>query len=403
MEYKYKAIDKNNETVEGKESAKSKFELSNYLKTQGLILIDAEETNKNKKFDIKKLLTFGTISTHEKIIFTRNVSSMLEAGLSLSRTLSVIEKQTKNKKFKDLVSKLNTEIKKGSSFSVALKNYSKVFNNLYVSMVKSGEEAGNLIDSLSEIASQMEKDYTLKKKIKGAMIYPGVIITAMVGIGIFMMIYIVPTLTSTFEEIGSELPKSTQIIIAISDFFNNNLVLGIIIIALIIAFIYLLSKTKRGKFLIEKSLLHFPVISTLIKETNSARTTRTLSALLKAGVPYLQSLKITKATLSNSHFIKVLEKAEKQVEMGLSVASTFQENSKLYPVFVSEMIAVGEETGDLSSMLFKIAEYYEKEVEEKTKNISTIIEPVLMIVVGAAVGFFAMSMISPMYSLVGEF
>lgn len=403
MEFEYKAIDKNNNVVEGKESAKSKFDLSNYLKQQGLILIDADEVKKGGKITLKKILSFGTISMHEKIVFTKNISAMLEAGLSLSRSLSVIEKQTKNKRFKKIIEKINTEIKKGSSFSAVLKKYPKIFNNLYTSMVRSGEETGELSKSLEEVGSQMEKDYLLKKKIKGAMIYPGVIITAMAGIGVFMMIYIVPTLTSTFEEIGSELPKSTRLVIFISDFFNENLILGIGIVVAIIVILYLMYKSKKGKAVLELVLLRVPVISVLIKETNSARTTRTLSSLLKAGVPYLEALNITKATITNSRFVKVLEKSEKQVEMGLSVATVFEENSNLYPIFVSEMIAVGEETGDLSSMLFKVAEFYEKEIEEKTKNISTIIEPVLMIFVGAAVGFFAISMISPMYSLVSEF
>jgi len=402
MDFKYKAIDENNNVVEGVEPAESKFELSNILKTRGLILIDAEETKIKKFFNFKKLLVAGTISTNEKITFARNVGAMIEAGLPLSRALSVIEKQSRNKRMKGIVNDINTRVKKGSSFSDALENYPKIFDNLFISMVKSGEESGNLISSLSEVADQIEKIYLLKKKIKGAMIYPGVIVTAMLGIGIFMMVYIVPTLSATFEDIGAELPASTRFVISLSVFFKENLFTGILLIFAISVVFYLMMRSKKGKTVIDFILLHTPAVASLVKETNSARTSRTLASLLKAGVPYLNAIRITKATISNSFYIKILEDAEKKVEMGLTISKVFEENQKYYPPFVSEMIAVGEETGDLSPMLFKVAEFYENEVEQKTKNLSTIVEPVLMIIVGVAVGFFAVSMISPMYSLVNE-
>lgn len=403
MDFKYKALDEKNNVVEGVENTPNKFELANYLKTQGLVLIDAEEVSVKKFFNFKKILQIGSISTQEKILFARNISSMLEAGLSLSRTLGVMEKQTKNKKLKKTISEISEKIKKGNSLSVALSDYPKVFDNLFVSMVRSGEESGNLVNALSEIASQIEKGYLLRKKIIGAMIYPGVILTAMIGIGIFMMVYIVPTLTETFKDIGAELPISTKIIIGISEFFNNNMILGMVLLLGIGLVLFIMSKSKAGKKVFDYLLIKTPAISNLVKETNSARTSRTLASLLKSGVPYINAIKITKATISNSFYIKVIEKAEKQIEMGLPVSKVFEENSNLFPPFVSEMIAVGEETGELSPMLFKIAEFYENEVEQKTKNMSTIIEPFLMIIVGAMVGFFAISMISPMYSLVSEF
>jgi len=158
-------------------------------------------------------------------------------------------------------------------------------------------------------------------------------------------------------------------------------------------------KTKVGRKIFDFTILHIPMISQLVKETNSARTTRTLASLLKAGVPYLNSIKITKETISNSYYIKIIEEAEKKIEMGLQISTIFEENQKYYPAFVAEMIAVGEETGELSPMLFKVASFYENEVEQKTKNMSTVVEPFLMLIVGVAVGFFAISMISPMYSL----
>ncbi len=404
MDFKYKAIDQNNNVVEGVETAQTKFDLANYLKSQGLILVDAEETSARKKFfDFKKILTMGTISVHSKISFARNIGAMIDAGLSLTRALSVMEKQSPNKKMKKILAEINTKIRKGSPLSDAINDYPKVFDNLFVSMTRAGEESGNLVGSLNEIANQTEKSYLLKKKIRGAMIYPGVIITAMIIIGIFMMVYVVPTLTKTFEEIEADLPATTQFVINLSNFFSQNIEGGIITILITLAIFYIFFKSKIGKRLVDFILLKTPLISGLVKETNSARTTRVLASLLKAGVPYLTSIKITKATISNSYYIKIIGEAEKKVEMGLPVSKVFEENQKYYPAFVAEMIAVGEETGELSPMLFKIAEFYENEIDQKTKNLSTIVEPILMIFVGIAVGFFAVSMISPMYSLVEKF
>ncbi len=295
---------------------------------------------------------------------------------------------------------LNDSIKSGDTLSGAMAKFPSVFSKLFISMVRAGEESGDLVGALGVVSSQMEKTNDLKKKIKGAMIYPGVIITAMTGIGIFMLVFIVPTLTKTFVELNVELPKSTQFIIDVSDAFREN---TFFLISLLILFFVLLIagfKTSRGKRIMDWVFLHMPLVSGLVKETNSARTARTLSSLIKSGVPYISAVDITQEVIQNSYYKAVLKKAGKNVELGLPVAKIFEENQKLYPVFVSEMIAVGEETGELGQMLMKVASYYENEVEAKTKNMSTIVEPFLMIVVGAAVGFFALSMISPMYSLV---
>jgi type IV pilus assembly protein PilC len=404
MDFKYKAINQNNDVIEGIESAESKFDLSNFLKTQGLILIDAEETTKKKSFfSLSFSLSIRGISTPNKIAFARNIGAMLGAGLSLTRALAVMEKQSTNKKMKKMVSDVNLKIKKGSPLSDALADQPKVFDKLFISMTKAGEESGNLVESMNEVSNQMEKNYLLKKKIKGAMIYPAVIVSAMLIIGIFMMVYIVPTLTQTFEDVGAELPQSTLFIIGLSDFFVENTLITIISLFVLLFIIYIMVKTKEGKRIFDTVILKIPFVSGLVKETNSARTARTLASLLKSGVPYLTSIKITKETLSNMYFVRTLEEAEKKVEMGLTISKVFEENQKYYPPFVSEMISVGEETGEISQMLFKVAEFYENEIDQKTKNLSTIVEPVLMIFVGFAVGFFAISMISPMYSLVENF
>lgn len=401
MQFHYKATDSEGTIQEGELDAADKFALGNTLREQSLTLIAAWPVEK-KGFAgwMKKLSTWGTVSTDDKILFGKNLGSMLEAGLSLARALSVMERQAKNKKLKMVLEDIRNAINRGDTLSAALERYPRVFSDLFIAMVKSGEESGDLVQSLEVVSTQMEKAHELKKKIRGAMIYPGVIITAMSGVGIFMLVFIVPTLTATFADIGVELPKSTQFIIAVSNAFQNNTVAMLVGIVVIAVLVYLGFKTTIGRRITEWVFLHTPMISGLVKETNSARTARTMASLLASGVPYLSAVQITKDVVQNSYFKDVLSKAEESVELGKPVSEVFEQNEKLYPVFVAEMIAVGEETGELGPMLMKVATHYENEVEEKTKNLSTIVEPFLMIVVGAAVGFFAISMISPMYSLV---
>jgi type IV pilus assembly protein PilC len=401
IEFHYRALNKNGDLVAGNKKAETVFELQKDLKTEELNLLSADPVS---KFSLRslwiKISNMGSVSAHEKILINRNLSAMLEAGLSLSRSVSVLEKQTKNPKLKKILKYINSEVKKGQSFSETIQNFPKIFSPLMVSMIQSGEESGNLVQALDVVAEQMEKSYTLKKKVKGAMVYPSVIMIAMLIIGVFMLVYIVPTLSGTFEELDLDLPASTQFIINTSEFVQNNYFIAGLILFIFIALIYFGMKTKQGRRGRDWFLLHTPLISPLVKEINSARTTRTLASLLSAGVPFVRALQITKEVVQNSYYQEIIDQAEKNIQLGLPISKVFREADKLYPVFVSEMMIVGEETGELGPMLLKVATFYEEEVDQKTKNMSTIVEPFLMVFVGIIVGFFALSMITPMYSLV---
>jgi len=401
MKFSYTSITSSGEHQSGTREATDKFQLANDLKAGGETILSIKEIQKNKFFSLNFSL-FDRIKNHEKIIFARNLASMLEAGLPISRALSVIERQSKKAALKKVVISLNEDIKKGKSLSAAMKTFPEVFPAMFVSMVMSGEESGKLSNALNVIASQMEKTYLLQKKIKGSLMYPSVIVVAMLGIAVFMLIYIVPTLTKTFKEIGTVLPASTRFIIWISDTFQTHMILVLVSVLTFIAFIVIASRTKAGMRMFDYIFLHIPVISELVKESNSARTTRTLSSLLTSGVSVVEALNITKDVLQNSYYKEVIEKAKHNVEIGAPMSEVFANVEKLYPVFVGEMISVGEETGDLGGTLLRVATFYEEEVEQKTKDMSTIIEPFLMLFVGVAVGFFAVSMISPIYSVVDK-
>jgi type IV pilus assembly protein PilC len=324
---------------------------------------------------------------------------MLRAGLALTRALSVSERQTTNVSLKGILGSVQEDIQKGKPFHESLKAYPKAFSRLYVSMVRAGEEGGTLAEALQTISLQLERSSTLRKKIRGAMIYPIIVVLAMVTIGILMMIYVVPTLSATFKELNVPLPLTTQIIVGLSDFLSTHTILALgSVIGTITGFVAVY-RTSFGRVAVEWTLMRLPIIGNLVKETNAARTARTLSSLLRSGVDVVAAFSITGDVIQNTFYKKVIADAAAHVEKGKPMSEDFMHNTHLYPVLVGEMIAVGEETGQISQMLEEVANFYELEVERKTKDLSTVIEPILMLVIGAAVGFFALAMISPIYSI----
>ncbi len=403
MLFSYKAKSKEGEIVEATQEAIDRFALARDLKSRGYVPISIGEKRGNL-FDVSAIFekVFSRVRTSELIVLTKNLSGMLSAGLSLSRGLSVLQKQTKGVTLSKILVSISDSINKGETLSSGLSKFPNVFSKLFISMTKAGEESGNLSGALSEVGMNLDKANALTRKIKGALIYPGVILSAMVIIGVLMFAFVVPTLAKTFQEIGVTLPISTRIIIALGNFFSNNLILTfLIIISLGVGG----AKLFRAKFMskyVDFVVLKIPVIGNLAKELNTARTARTISSLLLSGVSITRAIEITEDVVQNVYYKKTLIQARDAVEKGAPFSQIFAENPNLYPVMMSEMVQVGEETGKLSDMLLQVAVFYEQEIENKTKNLSTIIEPVLMIVIGAGVGFFAVSMISPLYSILGE-
>ncbi|MAZ40638.1 hypothetical protein CL654_00765 [bacterium] len=401
--FEYKVKTKDGNVQEGKMEAESRLVLARTLREQGNFVLSAQEIDKNKKqFGGGLMAKLNKVSLKDKIILTNNLSAMISAGLSLSRSLEIISRQSKNPKLKQVLSSLIADVNKGVAFGDALEKFPDVFEKIFISMVRAGEESGKLPDSLKLIQSQLEKSYELRRKIKGAMIYPSVILVLIIAIGILMMIFVVPTLSATFADLGAELPATTRFILGLSDFITTYIwfILGAIVI-LVLLFIQGL-RTSSGKKALSWTVLHLPIFKNISKQANSALTMRTLSSLISSGVSMVQALGITSEVLQNPYYTNVLKTAEKEIQKGTNLATIFNKEEKLYPILVGEMVEVGEETGKLSEMLEKGAIFYEEEVDAVTKNLSTIIEPLLMIVIGIAVGFFAISIIQPLYSI-GDF
>jgi len=399
MLFHYKILNKDGKVVEGTLEAKDKFALYHTIKQDGSTVVSAYEVKEKRGIEIPFISSmFGGVKPHDKILFAKNLAKMIDAGLPITRALTILEKQSKGELKKVLVG-LNDSLNKGNTLSDSMKNYPKVFSTLFISMVKAGEESGNLSASLSNVGQQMEKSYQLTKKVRGALMYPAVILCLMIVIGVLMMVYMVPTLTATFVGLGVKLPLSTRIIIAISNFLKSYfiwVILGTIASGFLTAMFY---KTTRGQRMADFVFIHIPVIGDIVKQVNSARTARTLSSLLSSGVDIVLAIGVTRDVIQNSYYKAVLEKIQNVIQKGEPISGVFSENSNLYPLFVGEMVSVGEETGKIGDMLLNVATFYEDEVDQKTKDISSIIEPILMIFIGIGVGFFALSMLGPTYSL----
>jgi type IV pilus assembly protein PilC len=380
--------------------APTRFAVYDQIKKEDGVVVRLVEAESTFKLPSWLFISFGTgIKRAEIIRFAKNLAAMLSAGLSLARALSVIERQSSNKHLKTVVTDLSASVTKGASFHEALAEHPKVFSELFIAMVRAGEESGSLTDALSVVALQMERAEELVRKVRGAMIYPSIVITAIIIVAVLMLIYVVPTLTSTFTQLGVEVPLATRVIVAISDFLVAHIVFTFFTIVVLIAGGIATIRSKSGKDVLVRGALHLPVIGELVRETYTARAARTLSSLLASGVPVLEALSITKEVVGVSSFAKIVEEAEVRVRKGELLSASFAEHPKLYPLLMSDMLAVGEETGKVTDMLKQIAEFYETDVAEKTKDLSTIIEPILMLVIGACVGVFAVAMIAPIYSL----
>lgn len=403
MKFTYIGTSKSGQAVRETVEAKDRFEVYDIARDHGVVITKVEE---EKRFGLKRLLNverinalISRVSGDELVMITRNLGSMQTAGLPLSRALSVIERQSQNPKAKAVIADVRERVQEGEQFNEALKAHPEIFDDLYVSMVRAGEESGGLSDALQLLSVQMERAANLRKKIKGAMIYPSIVLTIMLGIGVLMMIYVMPSITGTFKSLAVDLPITTRILIAVSDFMVAHTVIVLSgIVGAIVGFLYFI-RTGPGRAIWDWFILHLPVIGVMVKEVNSARTARTLSSLLTSGVDVINAIDITADVVQNVYYKPVLRAARQAVEQGKPLSEVFIANEKLYPVFVGEMLLVGEETGNVGQMLKELAIFYENEVERKTKDLSTIIEPMLMVVIGGTVGFFALAMIAPIYSI----
>ncbi|MFH1401561.1 MAG: type II secretion system F family protein [Parcubacteria group bacterium] len=401
--YFYTAKSMEGQEKEGEIEAKDEHQLAKILHQEGYVLISAkvQEGKKQNSFDISIPFLSG-VSLKEKLFFTRNLKVMISAGISLPRSLRTLAEISKNKIFKKALLEIIEEVNKGQSLSSALAKYPKIFSNLFCNLIKAGEESGTMEESLKNLTIQMERQNDLRSKIIGAMMYPAVIVVAVIGVGVLMLVMVIPKLAETFRDLGAELPLTTRIVMFLGDFMVSKWYLVILIIILFIVVLRIILRTKSGKRAFDRISLKIPIIASLVQKTNSAYTTRTIGSLLSSGVPVTTALEVTSGVLGNIYFREALQKSAERVRKGEKFSAALKSFGDLYPQVVIQMLEVGEETGETSDVLQKLADFFEEEVTNTTKNMSAIIEPVLMLFIGGAVGFFAVSMLQPIYSVMGE-
>ncbi len=384
------------EVIKGEFTAGSKDEVKSYLRKQRII-----PTNISQKAPpLFGSLGGAKITEKDIVIFTRQFATMIGAGLPLVQALDILSKQTENKTFAKNISDIKADVEGGSTFADALKKHPKLFTDLYANMVAAGEAGGILDTILVRLAGYIEKAQALKRKVKGAMVYPSVVITVAILVIVIIMVFVVPTFGKMFDQLGGTLPAPTILIMKMSDFLGG--AGGIITLAVIIGTIIGIKqfrKTETGLKIMDRIILRLPVIGVLFRKVAVAKFTRTLGTLTSSGVPILDGLNITAKTAGN----KVIELAILTVRQGVSEGKTIAEplsDSNVFPPMVTQMIAVGESTGALDNMLEKIADFYDEELDQAVSNLTSMIEPILMVFLGGTIGFIVVAMYMPIFKLI---
>ncbi len=397
MEFTYEALTKDGKRESATIKAANLSAAGHMLKEQGLIPVEIKQKDQGSIFDI--LRKYSTISLDEKLGFVENLQIMYKAGISLPKALQILTKQTKNLRLKSILSEVSGQVQAGKYLSDALAQYSGVFSNIFLSMVKVGEMSGSLEKSLEYLTVQLKREADLRSKTKGAMIYPSVILGAMVIIGVAMSIFVLPKLTSVFKDFSTELPLATRIIVKFADFMSGHAVLVIGGLVAFVAGVVSFLRTSLGQRLFDFGLLHTLVIGDIVRKINLARFARILSSLLKSSINMVQALEVTSESLGNIAYKEIVAEASEQVKVGKNLTDTLSKSPTLFPVLVVQMLQVGEESGTVEDMLNQLAEHYEDDVDNTLRNLSSIIEPLLLLVIGGVVGVLAMALIMPIYNI----
>jgi type IV pilus assembly protein PilC len=398
--FKWVGVGPNGETMRGEMEAMTRQAVITRLRTQRINPTAERIKEKGKGFDREiSLPSFGApVKQHDIVIFTRQFATMIDAGLPLVQCLDILSQQSDNKVFRKTIREVKEEVEAGSTFAGALRKHPKVFSDLYANMVAAGEVGGILDTILNRLAAYMEKIVRLKSKIKGAMIYPACIIFAAVLVTGILLVYVIPVFADLFNSFGQALPAPTQFVINLSNFTINNFWLIIAgFIAIAGGFVFT-SRTERGRYYLDKIGLHMPVFGDLLLKTSIARFARTLGTLVSSGVPILDALTITGRTAGN----KIIEEAIFATRSSISEGKTIAEPliaSKVFPPMVCQMIAVGETTGALDQMLQKIADFYEDEVDNAVANLTALMEPMVILLLGGLIGGLVVSMYLPIFKL----
>lgn len=397
MKFSYTATNKEGKTIQGTVEAVDRNGVITALHKQGLhpVVVKLDSAKSGGRGRRKK------VKSKEIVIFTRQLSTMISAGVPLTRALSTMQTQTESAYFKQVVGNITKDIEGGLPLADAFAKYPNVFSDVYINMIRAGEAGGILDEILKRLASQVEQDASMRKKIKSAMMYPMVILSITVIAFFGIMILVIPKIAKILQDLGgpdAKLPVYTQAMLNLSAFIQHNIVPIVILSVVGTYFLRRYIKTPKGKFKFHALLLRTPVLKGIIIKIAIARFSRTFASLMSAGVSVLDSLEVTGGAIGNKVIEKELKDAAKEVKNGKSLSQPLS-NSKHFPPIVGQMLAIGEETGQIDTILVKVADFYEEEVETMIDGLSSLIEPLMIVVLGALVGVIAASVMGPIASL----
>jgi type IV pilus assembly protein PilC len=397
-DYKYRGTKRDGSSTSGVMTAANKNELATILKRQQITPTKMSE--KGKEFNIP---TFGSgVNSKELAIFTRQFSVMIDAGLPLVQCLEILASQQENKTFQKVLTATRGQVEGGSTLSTAMRSSPKVFDPLYTNMVEAGETGGILDTILQRLSTYIEKNVKLQRAVKSALVYPIGVLTVAGGVIILLLWKVVPIFATLFAGLGVDLPLPTKIVVGLSNFIGS--IFGLLILVAIAGIIIGLKVwygTPSGRYAIDATILKLPVLGLLMRKIAVARFTRTLGTLISSGVPILEGLDITARTAGNAVVERALFKVRKSLEEGKSLTEPLKD-SEVFPGMVTQMIAVGEQTGAMDAMLQKIADFYEEEVDAAVKDLLTALEPIMIVFLGVVVGGVVISMYLPLFSLIGK-
>jgi type IV pilus assembly protein PilC len=387
-------------TLKGEMDALNQQAVLSRLRSQRIQPVPTRIREKGKGLD-REITIPGLgakIKDHDVMIFTRQFATMIDAGLPIVQGLDILSQQTENKLFRNTIKTIKQDVEGGSTLAEALKKHPKVFDDLYVNMVAAGEAGGVLNTILNRIALFIEKATKLKRKVKGAMIYPCTIVVVAAAVVTILLIYVIPVFGELYGGAGKALPLPTQMTINVSNWFRAYFLYIVALVVAIIVAIRLYYKTENGRVVIDGLLLRFPVIGDLLRKVAVARFSQNMSILLSSGVPILDGLAITAKTAGNKVIEQAVMKCRVSISQGKTIAEPLAE-SKIFPPMVCQMVAIGENTGSLDSLLKKVAEFYEEEVDSAVANLTALMEPIIMVVLGVIIGGLVISMYLPIFQL----
>ena len=396
--YKYKAITSDGKSLEGTYDAKNKDEVILMLRENKYYPVNIKETGEEK--NIRNIQVFSKVKTKDIAIFCRQFYTMLNAGVTIINCLDILRQQTENKRLKHVIGEVYEEVQKGLTFSEALRNHRDVFPRLLISMVEAGEVSGNLDNIMNRMSNHYEKEFRINNKVKGAMIYPIILSVVAIGVVVFLITFVMPTFMEMFEGSDIPLPAPTRALLAFSDALKQYWYLFIIGFVLIVIGIGQISKIERGRLLVDRMQFKLPIIKGITERIITSRFTRTLSTLSASGVPLLQSLEIVANVVGNKTVGDELNIAKEEVRKGVSLSKTIKDID-VFPLIATSMIEVGEESGSLDEILEKTAAFYDEELETALQRLTTMIEPLMIVVMALIIGFIVISMVLPMFDMFG--